>query len=155
MLEDVLGWVIVLVGAVVMRLTDIAVIDPLLSMGVAMFILVNALKNLKEVGELFLEKIPHGIEIGELKSHLAQIEGVEDVHHIHIRSMDGQHHYASMHVVAGGDAHAVKDRIRKTLAQRGIVHVTLELETPGEHCHERHCHITHESHGGHHHHHHH
>ena len=148
MLEDVLGWVIVLAGAIVMRFTDIAVMDPLLSMGVALFILVNAVKNLKEVGELFLEKVPHGVQIGEIRSRLGQIEGVQNVHHIHIRSIDGHRHYASMHVVAEGDAHKVKDRIRKALAQWEIVHVTLELEAPGEHCHERYCHITHDSHGG-------
>ena len=49
MLEDVLGWVLVLVGAVVMRFTDISIIDPLMSIGVAVFILINAVKNLKEV----------------------------------------------------------------------------------------------------------
>ena len=155
MLEDVLGWVVVLLGAVIMRFTDLAVLDPLMSIGVALFILFHAVRNLKEVLDLFLEKVPHGIDVGELKAHLTKLEGVEEVHHLHIWSMDGHSHYATMHVVTAGDAHTVKDLVRGELAEHGIVHATLELESPNEHCHEEHCHVEAPSHSGHHHHHHH
>ena len=56
MLEDVLGWVVVLVGSVIMRFTDIKIIDPILSIGVAIFILIHALKTLRQIGNIFLEK---------------------------------------------------------------------------------------------------
>ena len=49
MLEDVFGWIVVLVGAIIMNFTDIRIIDSIMSIGVALFILVNALKNLKQV----------------------------------------------------------------------------------------------------------
>ena len=49
MLEDVLGWIVVLVGAIVMRFTDFALLDPIMSIGVSLFILINALRNLKEI----------------------------------------------------------------------------------------------------------
>lgn len=49
MLEDVLGWIVVLVGAVVMRFTDFALLDPLMSIGVSAFILINAIRNLIEI----------------------------------------------------------------------------------------------------------
>lgn len=155
MLEDVLGWVVVLIGAVVMRFTDFALIDPIMSIAVAIFILVNAFRNLKEALELFLEKTPRSIEINEIKEHISEIEGVIEVHHIHIWSMDGHNNYATMHVVANGDHHEIKERIREELAEHGIVHATLELEAEGEHCHERHCHIEAPAAGHHHHHHHH
>ena len=154
MLEDVLGWIVVLAGAIIMRFTDIAIIDPLMSIGVAAFIFINAIRNLKEAVELFLEKTPHGIEIEEIREHLSHIEGVEDVHHIHVWSMDGYHNYATLHVVANGDAHHIKHAIREELAEHGISHATLELEAPGEHCHEHNC-TVHHAEGGHHHHHHH
>ena len=155
MLEDVLGWIVVLVGAVVMKFTDFALIDPLMSMGVAIFILINALKNLKEVVDLFLEKTPHGIEIHEIEEHLLEIPGVLGVHHVHIWSMDGQSNYATMHVVTNGDAHEIKHKIREELREHGIGHATLELECEGEHCHEEHCHVEAGHSSGHHHHHHH
>lgn len=154
MLEDVLGWVVVLVGAVVMRFTDFAIIDPLMSIGVAVFIFVNAVKNLKEALDLFLEKTPHNIDVQEIKAHLMEICGVLDVHHIHIWSMDGYHHYATMHIVTNSDSHEIKDAIREELREHGIGHATLELEGEGEHCHEKRCHIEFYSHAGHHHHHH-
>ncbi len=155
MLEDVLGWLVVLVGAVVMRFTDISLIDPIMSIGVALFISISALKNLKEVLDLFLEKTPHGIDIAEINSHLLEIDGVLDVHHIHLWSMDGQINFATMHIKHNGDAHEIKHAIRHALKEHGINHATLELETENEHCHEKTCHIEHHHHAGHHHHHHH
>ena len=155
MLEDVLGWIVVLVGAIIMRFTDFALIDPLMSIGVAIFIFVNAFRNLKEAIDLFLEKTPHGIEIDEIREHLCHIDGVNDVHHIHVWSMDGQSNYATLHVVAEGDSHKIKEAVREELAEHGIAHATLELEAPGEHCHEKDCNPkTHEGGHGHHHHHH-
>ena len=155
MLEDVLGWIVVLVGAIVMRFTDFYVIDPLMSIGVALFILVNALKNLKEVIDLFLEKTPHGISIAEITEHICEVEGVLNVHHIHVWSLDGHNNYATLHVVVNGDAHIIKKKIRNELKERGIGHVTLEFEAEGEHCHDEHCHMDVVSSIGHHHHNHH
>ena len=155
MLEDVLGWLVVLVGAVVMRFTDFALIDPILSIGVAVFIFINAAGNLKDILELFLEKTPKDIHLNLLKEHISQIDGVLDVHHIHIWSMDRQNNYATMHIVTNADPHTVKHAVREELREHGISHVTLELEKEGEHCHERTCHTTPcaVSHGHHHHHH--
>ena len=156
MLEDVLGWLVVLVGAIVMRFTDFVLLDPIMSIGVAIFIFFNAFRNLKESIDLFLEKTPHGIDISELCEQLQKAEGVINVHHVHVWSMDGKSNYATMHVIASGDPCAIKKRIREELKKYGIGHATLELEAEGEHCHEEHCHVEYqESHGHHHHHHHH
>ena len=141
MLEDVLGWVVVLVGAIVMRFTDFYIIDPLMSIGVAIFILINALKNLKEILDLFLEKTPRDISIDEIAEHICEVEGVLSVHHIHVWSLDGHNNYATMHVVVKGDTHTIKHNIRGELKEHGIGHATLEIETEGEHCHEEHCHV--------------
>lgn len=155
MLEDVLGWVVVLVGAVVMRFTDFYIIDPIMSIGVAIFILVSAVRNLGEILDLFLEKTPHGVEVSELKAHLLEIDGVLGVHHIHVWSIDGHRNCATMHIVSCGDAHIVKHKVRDELREHGIDHVTLELEAEGEECHEEHCRVDFHSSVGHHHHHHH
>lgn len=154
MLEDVLGWLVVLVGAVVMRFTDWPILDPIMSIGVAVFILVNALRNLKQITDLFLEKTPNGIRIDEIKKHITEVDGVINVHHLHIWSMDGQNHYATMHIVTNDDSHAIKERVRQALREHGIGHATLELEAVGEHCHEETCHVDSSAQSGHHHHHH-
>lgn len=155
MLEDVLGWIVVLVGAVIMRFTDISIIDPILSIGVAVFILINAGSNLKDILDIILVKAPKEVDAHELTHHILEIPGVQDVHHVHIWSMDGHHHYATMHIVADGDGAAIKQKVREELQEHGVSHVTLELETPGEGCRERHCHVEHRDCGHHHHHHHH
>ncbi len=155
MLEDVLGWVVVLIGAIIMRFTDISVIDPIMSIGVGIFILINATRNLKETLDLFLEKIPNDIDIAEIKEHILEIDGVYDVHHIHVRSIDGTKNYATMHIVTESDSHQIKEKVRDELKEHGIIHVTLELETPDEYCDEKECCINFENTGHHHHHHHH
>ena len=141
MLEDVLGWAVVLVGAVVMRFTDFAWIDPLMSVGVSVFILVNAVRNLREVMVLFLEKTPENIEVTEIKKHLEAIDGVEDIHHIHLWSLDGHNHYATMHIVTNSEPHTIKEKVREELSEHGINHVTIEIETVNEHCHEKECRV--------------
>lgn len=155
MLEDVLGWLVVLIGAVVMKVTNFALLDPIMSIGVALFILINAIKNLKEVLELFLEKTPRGVDVNEIKEHVLKIEGVQDVHHVHVWSMDGQNHYATMHIVTSADPRQIKESVRAELNEHGISHATLELEGENEPCQEQHCHVETHTHSGHHHHHHH
>lgn len=155
MLEDVLGWIVVLVGAVIMRFTDITIIDPLMSVGVAVFILVNSLRNLKEVLNIFLEKTPEDIDLEKIREHICSIDGVSDVHHIHLRSLDGYSNYITMHVVATGNSHEIKHKVREELSEHGINHATIELEEVGEHCHEKECRLEHHEASHHHHHHHH
>lgn len=155
MLEDVLGWIVVLIGAVVMRFTDFTIIDPIMSIGVAIFIFINAIQNLKVAIDLFLEKTPKGVEVAELQEHLCEIEGVLDVHHVHVWSMDGESGFATMHIVCEGDSHTVKAKVREELAEHGITHATLELEEKGEVCGEEHCrahlHVAQRHHHHHHH----
>ena len=153
MLEDVLGWVIVLVGAIVMRFTDFALLDPILSICVSAYILYHAVKNLAAITVLFLEKTPQNVNVEEIQKHLCEIDGVLDIHHIHIWSVDGVHHSATMHIVTDADPHEIKESIREELREHSIVHSTLELESPTECCHTRECHIEHTVHTGHHHHH--
>lgn len=129
MLEDVLGWIVVLIGAIVMNFTDIKILDPLMSIGVALFILINTLKGLKKILDLFLEKTPQDINIVDLKEHLQKIDGVNDIHHIHVWSIDGYNNYATMHIVTkSSDINTIKKEIRKELAEHGICHAILETE---------------------------
>ncbi len=139
MLEDVLGWAVVLLGSVIMKFTGLVWIDPLMSIGVSLFILVESLKSLRDLADLFLEKVPRGMSPEEIKTHLREIKGVLDVHHVHLWSMNGYDCFATMHIVAEGEAEEIKRQVREELGEHGIAHVTLELEKPGELCGEREC----------------
>lgn len=155
MLEDVLGWTVVLIGAVLMRFTDISILDPIISIGVSLFILINALINLKEVLNLFLEKTPSGIDVNELKQHIKTIDGVLDVHHIHLWSMDGHNAFATMHIVTDCEPHKIKEAVREELYEHSIVHITIETETSLENCQNKECRVVLQPHYAHSHHHHH
>ena len=148
MLEDVLGWAVVLVGAVVMHFTDLTVIDPLMSMGVALFILTHAAANLKEAAEILLDKVPAGMDTGAVRAALLALDGVSEVHALRIRSTDGLHNCAEVHLICDAAPHTLKEQVRCVLRAHGIGTSTLELYAPGEPCPEEHdvpC-------GGHHHH---
>ena len=155
MLEDVLGWLVVLVGAIVMRFTDWWFIDPLMSLCVAIFIFIHAAKNMAQIVNVLLEKVPENISVEELKTAISELPGVEVVHHIHVWSLDGDTVLATMHIVTQNEMHHVKDAVRHLCEQNGIHHVTMELECTNEHSHEHECNIKHENHEGCHHHHHH
>lgn len=155
MIEDVLGWIVVLIGAVVIKFTNFVIIDPILSICVAVYVIAHAFSHLKEALDLFLEKTPSDINIEEIKHHLLEINAVEDVHHIHIWSMDGTSNYATMHVVSDSPTYELKHAIKEELREHGINHVTIEFEEKGETCDSVECKVNHSCECGHHHSHHH
>ncbi len=146
MFEDVLGWGVVLLGAIIMKFTDITYIDPIMSIGVAIFLLVNAFKGFREILDIFFEKAPDGIDIEELTHHLKEIDGVLDVHHFHLRTLDGFNHIATLHIVTESDYATVKKAVKEELAEHGVSHTTVEIETPEEECEDLSCHPNHAEH---------
>lgn len=136
MIEDVFGWIIVLVGAIIMKFTNMSIIDPILSILVAIFILVNALKNLRSIIDIFLEKVPNNISVDKIKREIKKIDGIIDVHHIHVWSLDGYNNYATIHVITNKN---VKELIREKLKENNINHVTIEIENSDEHCDDIKC----------------
>lgn len=155
MLEDVLGWVVVLIGSILMKFTNIVIIDAIMSIGIAMFILINALKNIQDILDLFLEKIPKDISIEEIKKHILSIEGIDDVHHIHIWSMDGINNYSTMHIVTKKkNIQEIKNKVKEEMQEHNISHTTIEIEDSPNNCQEKECNIkvNNEIHAHHHHH---
>lgn len=138
MLEDVLGWLIVLIGSFLIKFTEINIIDSIMSLLVAIFIFTNAIKNIKEVLDLFLEKTPKNINVDELKKHILKIKGIENIHHLHIWSMDGVNNFATMHLVCKNDK-KLKEKVREEMKEFGISHTTIEIED--EICDEENCKI--------------
>ena len=134
MLEDVLGWLVVLLGAIIMKFTDISMIDPIMSILVALFIVMHAGEHLKTIANVLLEKSPNNINIEEIKTRLFNIKNISDIHHIHIWTLDGISNCATMHVVLKKEDIKIKDKIRKILLEFKIGHVTIELESINEKC---------------------
>jgi len=144
LLEDVLGWIAVLLGSVLMYFFDWPFIDPLLSIAIAIYILWNAFKNIKEFVRIFLQGIPKDIDLDEISDRLSAIGGVESIHDVHIWSMDGEYNVFSVHLVVDDDITAkkiisIKKEARKLFREFNISHETLEFEYKSEACHFEEC----------------
>lgn len=153
MIEDVLGWIVVLAGAIVMKFTDFALLDPILSIVVSLYILSHAVRNLKEILNVFLEKAPDNMDADTIRNLLMRTDNILDIHHIHIWSMDGHISCATMHIVTDAEPPLIKSKIRDHLHHFGIDHVTIEIESSAECCHEKFCGIQNHTHTAAHHHH--
>ena len=141
MLEDVLGWLVVLIGSIIIKFTCLYIIDPILSILVAIFVIINAIKNLIEITQIFLIETPKNIDINKIIKHVKEIDGVIDAHHIHIWSIDGEINLATLHLVVKEYDSNIKEKVKEELSEHGITHVTIEMETENENCKEKTCDI--------------
>jgi cobalt-zinc-cadmium efflux system protein len=144
LLEDVLGWLAVLVVAVVLLFTDLYILDPLLSLLIALYVLYNAVKNLWETLALFLQGTPRGLALDKIESELAGVDGVNSTHHTHLWSLDGEHHVLSTHLVVDenatkADLQRIKGDARQALRPFELSHITIEIENGEGDCAMRDC----------------
>lgn len=135
MLEDVLGWVIVLIGAVIMKFTDFALLDILLSLGTSGFILINSLINIRKTTNILTEKTPKNINIRKLKTKIRLVDGVDDIHHFRLWSLDEHNMYAIIHVVVN-ENFSNKQIIRDIFHEFGVTNTTIEIENSENPCSE-------------------
>lgn len=139
LLEDVLGWVAVLLGSVIIYFTHWFWIDPLLSIGVACFILWNVVKNLHSFSRIILQAVPDEVDLQGLTLALKQVEGVQSVHDFHLWTMDSNRHVLSLHIVVSNqtlmsEVLTIKQQAKQLIREYGIEHDTLELELVDENC---------------------
>lgn len=139
LLEDALGWVAVLLGAGAMALWEVPILDPLLSISIALWVLWNVVRRLRKVFAVFLQKVPSSFDLDRLEQQLAAMPGVRGQHHAHVWSIDGEKHVFTTHLVMGAtttrnDIVAAKKRVRELLDAEQFEHVTIDVELEGEDC---------------------
>lgn len=145
MLEDVLGWIVVLIGSICIKIFDLYIIDPILSILISIYILIHVYKYLKDVFDIFMEKVPSDIKIDEIKKKLISNNSIiGDIHHIHLWTMDGVNNYMTAHIVLNTtksekDIIKLKNEIKRELREQKIFHVTLEIEYKKESCNDENC----------------
>ena len=126
LLEDVLGWAAVLVGSVLMYFTGLTIIDPILSLGIAFFVLFNVVKNIKQVMPIFLQAAPAGIDKEHITEKLKSFEQVEDVHDLRVWALDEDYNVLTVQLVLKEFAEDLKEKIRRILKDENIHHATIE-----------------------------
>lgn len=142
LIEDVLGWVAVLIVSLVLMFKEWPILDPVLSIAFTLFILFNVVKTIRETLGLFLQEVPSERVQHEIKQALVNAEHVKDLHHMHFWSLDGQHHVLTVHLVLDSTKNVsqlveLKKNIASTLAQYKLAHTTIEFEFPDEACRDR------------------
>jgi cobalt-zinc-cadmium efflux system protein len=145
LLEDVLGWVAVLVVSVILQFVDWPILDPLLSVGFTLFILFNVIRNLWETGKIFLQAVPDKTLHNEIRHKLLNIDGISDIHHQHLWSLDGEQHVLTAHLVIEGGLengryNSIKDSVAETLKPFSLAHTTIEIELKQEYCRDESAH---------------
>ena len=131
--EDVLGWIAVLIAAIAMQIWNIHLIDPILSILITLYVMWNIAKQLKETLVILLQGVPDGLTVESIESEMARISGVLGVHHTHVWTQDGEHHVLSTHILCDPDCSirdcsALRTTIKERLSEMGIPHATIEME---------------------------
>ena len=139
LIEDVLGWLAVLIVSVVMHFVDWPILDPLLSVGFTLFILINVLRSLKTTFQLFLQATPDKELLDKIEESIVAVEGVADTHHLHLWSLDGENHVLSVHINTQPDFPVsryaeLKHSLKAALSEFELSHTTLEIELSDEQC---------------------
>jgi len=133
LLEDVIGWVAVLVGALVIHVTDFYIIDSILTIVYTLFILFGVIKSLINVGNILMQGVPGHINVEKIKQDLQSVPAILRVHDIHIWSLDGETGIFSGHIVVDNESienpDNIRDLARIALAKHHIEHSTIEIES--------------------------
>jgi len=137
MMEDVLGWVAVLIGGVIMHFWELPFVDPLLSVLISLWVLSNVYRNLSSTISIMLQHVPETIDISLLEKEFGIIENSDSVHDLHVWSLDGENHVLSVHLVMKegvtmDDINRAKMELKEIAAKNGIGHVTIEVESSNE-----------------------
>lgn len=139
LLEDVLGWVAILIVSFVLLFKDIPYLDPALSLLITIYILWNVISRLKETLVIFLQGEPTDINTKEVEAEILKIPNVESLHHTHIWSLDGEHHVFSTHLKLGPiqdlkEMLAIKNQMKEIMKRYPFEHYTIETEIEDEIC---------------------
>lgn len=139
LLEDVLGWVAVLIVSISLLVTDIHILDPLLSILITGYVLFNVIRNLRKTVAIFLQAAPPDLDVQAMERELPRIPNVLSTHHTHAWSLDGEHHVLTTHLVVPANASKkdlmqVKHDAFGLMKQIDLEHTTIELEYEDEDC---------------------
>lgn len=140
-LADLMGSVAVIVAAVIIGLTGWLWVDPVASLILAVLILPRSWALLKTAAAVLMESVPEHVDLPALRDEVIAVPGVQDVHDLHIWSVDGESAVASIHVVTAVEgaetSHcALLDRVQEVFRAHGIDHMTVQVEGLGHEGHE-------------------
>ena len=144
MLADGLVTVGIMAGGFIIYFTHLYWIDPVISIIIVLVILAGTWGLLKESLALTLDAVHKDIDINDIKRKAEEVEGIKDMHHIHVWAMSTTENAMTAHVVIDccdgiERIQSIKDSLKHTLAHMDIQHITLETEFTDEDCKKENC----------------
>jgi cobalt-zinc-cadmium efflux system protein len=137
---DMIGSVGVIAGALVIRFTGWTWVDPIVAVGIGLWVLPRTWVLLRDTTNVLLEGVPGGLKLGEVRTVVAGVSGVAGLHDLHVWSMSNDDVSATLHVTLakGADPDAVRRSVSDLLTDRfDIEHSTMQTEGAGETCADR------------------
>lgn len=130
-LEDILGWLAVILVAGILHVTDWYILDPLLSLAIYTFILWKAIPRFWSSLKIFLDAVPEGIDSEKLEQALLSLENIKNINQLSIWSMDGLENNAIVHLCIddGTRMEESKEDVRCFLRQSGLHNITIEVDS--------------------------
>ena len=130
-LEDTLGWLAVILMAIVLRFTNWYILDPLLSLVISFFILSKALPRFWSTLKIFLDAVPEGLDIEQVKNGLERLDNVASLNQLNLWTMDGLEKNAIVHLCLEDweQMTETKNQVRQLLEERGVQNITIEVDT--------------------------
>ncbi|NKE73599.1 cation transporter [Nitrospiraceae bacterium HYJII51-Mn-bac16s-1-B09] len=128
-LSDMLSSIGVIIAAFVMLTTGWYLADPIISVGIGLFILPRTWSLLKQAVNILMEAAPEHIDLGEVGKAMASVEGVYEVHDLHVWTLTSGKHALSAHVTISKlqDWPSIQKALESLLADRfQISHTTLQ-----------------------------
>lgn len=130
-LADLLGSLGVIVAAVVVWATGWLYADPIVGAAIGVFILPRAWRLGRSAIRILVQAAPEDLDMAQLRRSLGSIEGVKDVHDLHVWTLTSEMNVASVHLMTPerADPHPILDEARRLLeVDYGIAHATLQVE---------------------------
>ncbi len=139
LLEDAIGWVFVLLGAVGIMATGWWWIDPVLGLLLSAFVIFNVIRHSKVVVDVLLQKTPTQFRVNEFYKLVAKVPNLESIHDLHVWTLDGHKNILSLHAVVkpGVDAvgiSQIKKSLQEIVSNWGHFHMTIETEYSNQEC---------------------
>ena len=129
-LEDILGWLAVILVSIVLHFTDWYFLDPLLSLCIASYILSQALPTFWKNMKIFLEHVPEGIDLSALAADILALDNVQAITQLNVWTTDGREKFAMLHICPRDMAQSLtsKEDLRRLAKRHGITRLTIEFD---------------------------
>jgi cobalt-zinc-cadmium efflux system protein len=134
LMEDFFGWVVVLITGVIINYTSWYILDPIVSIILALIIAYSSIKNVIKISKILLQSTPDTINNTVIMHKIYELSEIVEIHDLHFWTMDETKTLASLHIVTNDYQESLRDKIDSIMQNYGVDHCVIQIELIGEEC---------------------